>query len=55
MDKDTPELLPNERTKMPDPEVVPPTVTTAAAFGGRPLRSKERQDEDSRSGQSEPG
>lgn len=51
MESDTPKLLPNERTKMPEPEAVPPTVTTADAFGGRPLRSKEQQEQDRRSEQ----
>lgn len=37
MDKETPGLLPNERTTMPDPEAVPPKVTTSDAFGGKPL------------------
>lgn len=41
---ETPELLPGERTEMPDPDAVPETVTTAGAFGkpapAKPDRSR---------------
>lgn len=32
------ELLPGERTEMPAPDSVPQTVTTASAFGGKPIK-----------------
>lgn len=43
MEADTPKLLPNEQPKVPDPAGLPKTVTTADAFGGKPI-SKDKQD-----------
>lgn len=41
---DTPELLPNERLEIPDPQEVPETVTTSSAFGGQPPLTKDPQE-----------
>ncbi|HEX2178764.1 MAG TPA: hypothetical protein VHL54_04480 [Actinomycetota bacterium] len=41
--EETLKLLPNEQPKVPDPAAVPKTVTTAAAFGGKPI-SKDKKD-----------
>ena len=44
MESETPKLLPSEQPKVPDPEAVPKKVTTAAAFGGKPPITKDRND-----------
>ncbi len=44
MEEETPELLPDERLKMPDAETIPPTVTTAAAFSGQAPIAKDKND-----------
>lgn len=41
---ETPALLPTEQPKVPDPAAVPPKVTTAAAFGGKPPITKDAQE-----------
>jgi hypothetical protein len=51
MESETPELLPGEQKKVPDPEAIPETVTTAAAFGGKPPVAKEPVEVGNRSGQ----
>jgi hypothetical protein len=43
MEVETPKLLPNEKPKVPDPAALPKTVTTADAFGGKPI-SKDKKD-----------
>jgi hypothetical protein len=43
MEVETPNLLPNEKPKVPDPAALPKTVTTADAFGGKPI-SKDKKD-----------
>lgn len=37
MESDTPKLLPNEKVEKPDPQKVPPKVSTSDAFGGPPV------------------
>ncbi len=44
MEEETPDLLPDERLKMPDAETVPQTVTTASAFGGQAPLAKDKND-----------
>jgi hypothetical protein len=43
MEDATPKLLPNEKPKVPDPAAMPKTVTTADAFGGKPI-SRDKKD-----------
>ncbi|HEU4868781.1 MAG TPA: hypothetical protein VFV09_13795 [Actinomycetota bacterium] len=50
MESETPELLPGEQKKVPDPEALPQTVTTAAAFQGKPPVAKEPAEAGNRSG-----
>lgn len=51
MESETPELLPGEKMKVPDPEAIPEKVTTADAFGGKPPVAKEPSEVGSGSGQ----